>query len=79
MCQNSSMAGVGVVVCDHLRATMAALTQKFHIPHSPVIFEALVARTAVQLSSDLKLELKKKKKIFTYICIMYESKIWGFI
>jgi hypothetical protein len=54
--QASQTSGVGVVVRDHSGYALAALSQKFPIPHAPVMIEAMASRTAVQLVLDLKLD-----------------------
>ena len=56
MFQTSLTSGVGVVVRDHRGYALAALSQKFPIPHVPVVIEAMAARAAVQLALDLKLD-----------------------
>uniref|UniRef100_A0A2N9J0B2 RNase H type-1 domain-containing protein n=1 Tax=Fagus sylvatica TaxID=28930 RepID=A0A2N9J0B2_FAGSY len=44
------------VVRDHRGYALAALSQKFPIPHVPVVIEAMAAQAAVQLALDLKLD-----------------------
>ena len=44
------------MVRDHRGYALAALSQKFLIPHAPVVIEAMAARAAVQLVLDLKLD-----------------------
>uniref|UniRef100_A0A2N9F8Q9 RNase H type-1 domain-containing protein n=1 Tax=Fagus sylvatica TaxID=28930 RepID=A0A2N9F8Q9_FAGSY len=49
-------AGVGVVVRNHQGHTVATYTERFHLPQTPAIIEALAARAAVHLALELKLD-----------------------
>ena len=49
-------AGVGVVVRNHQGHAAAAYTERFHLPQTPAIIEALATRAAVNLALELKLD-----------------------
>ena len=51
----SSMAGIGVVIRDSNGLIISAMSQKFSLPNSVIVFKALAACTTVQFAKDLGL------------------------
>ena len=49
-------AGVGVVVRNHQGLAVATYTERFHLPQTPAIIEALAVRAAVHLALELRLD-----------------------
>jgi hypothetical protein len=49
MFSETDEAGIGVIVHDHNRLIIAALSQRIHFPGTVVVVEALTARRAVTL------------------------------
>ena len=49
-------AGVGVVVRNHQGHAVAAYTERFHLPPTLAIIEALAAKATVHLALELKLD-----------------------